>query len=282
LRSNLDDATRRRILADIGIDVWRLRTGVPARADTAGSPSEDRPQGDVAGAGATVPRPRSGPAAAPAAGSPRGQESRSDQVAEPAVGHAADVRESRSVDRSYTEGSRSEDRSGRVTRPAPEAVEPFSVLSFACDGVVVLLDRVPTARERQLVRDLCAAATGVWDREPAQRRFDWPPAVIIPGAEDRSAADRALRAFVGGELADHGCTLVLLGAALAARLGELRQAGERLVIADLVEFGRDAAEKRRVWAALGRYRRAGRSGRIAGAGDDAGSISGPDPESGAP
>ncbi len=119
-------------------------------------------------------------------------------------------------------------------------------------------------------------------REPALRRFDWPPAVTIPGADDRSAADRALRAFVGGELADHGCTLLLLGAALAGRLGEPRQAGERLLIPDLAEFGRDAAEKRRVWAALSRYRRAGGGGRGVGPGGEAGLPSGTVPESGAP
>lgn len=129
------------------------------------------------------------------------------------------------------------------------------MLSLAVDGIVLLLPREPIARERLLVRDLFAAATGRWDREPVLRRFDWPPAVVLPGADDPGAADRALRAFVAGELSDHGCTLLLLGSVLAGRLGELRQGGERLSVPDLALLGRDPAEKRRLWTAIQRYRR---------------------------
>jgi hypothetical protein len=152
--------------------------------------------------------------------------------------------------------------------------EVFSVLSLSVEGITALLDRAPTGRESRLVRDLFAAATGRWNVEPALRQFDWPPAVAIPGARGDGAADRALRAFAEKELADHGCTLLMLGEGVASRLANLKHGGERLVIPDLLQLGRDSAAKRRIWAVLGRHR-LGAAAALGGAPDPADTVASP-------
>jgi len=136
--------------------------------------------------------------------------------------------------------------------PTAANAEVLSVLSFSAAGMTLLLAQRPTGREARLVRDLFAAVSGRWDIDPVSRAFDWPPAVAIPGADGPGAADRALRAFVEKELADHGSALMLVEQALAARLRTLRFVGEQIAIPDLARLGRDSQEKRRLWAVLGR------------------------------
>jgi hypothetical protein len=246
LRSNLDQAVRRQILAAIGIDRWVLRTGASAVAADAVSPQ---------------PAERSPVGAAPAS---------QPAAASDAVGA---ISRSRSGDRSHEESVRATVRPGeaaaaagspgRSNEPSEPVDAPFSVLSLSTDGVTLLLERTPSGRESRLARDLLAAASGRWDVQPARREFDWPPAVAIPGVSGPGAGDRALRAFVEKELADHGCTLVMVGDGLAARLGTLRHAAERVLLPDLAILGRDSAEKRRIWSELGRHRLLGR--RVSGA-----------------
>lgn len=126
------------------------------------------------------------------------------------------------------------------------------MLSYSAGGMTLLLGQRPAGREARLVRDLFAAVCGRWDIDPVSRVFDWPPAIAIPGADGDGAADRALRAFVEKELADHASMLLVVEQALAARLQTLRFMGERVAIADLGRLGRDSQEKRRLWAVLGR------------------------------
>lgn len=124
-------------------------------------------------------------------------------------------------------------------------------------GVMVLLEGMPTRRDGRLVRDLLSAATGDWGGQPSTRRFDWPPALDmdIGGATGADAADRALRAFVAKDIADHQVSLLIGTGALTARFRSLRPqslrySGARLEVSSLDRLSRDPVEKRQVWAAL--------------------------------
>jgi hypothetical protein len=233
LRASPDQSLRRQILADLGIEVWRLRTGRPSAALEAppeAAPEVPGPRRERMDAGAAA-RPRG-----PAGGLPVGPEQRGSDRA--GAEHAGADRAAASAS-----GARS-----RAAAPA----EALSVLSYSAGGMTLLLGQRPAGRDARLVRDLFAAVCGRWDVDPVSRVFDWPPAVAIPGADGEGAVDRALRAFVEKELADHQSTLVLVEQALAGRLLTLRFAGERVAIPDLARLGRDSQEKRRLWAVLGR------------------------------
>ena len=210
----LNQAARRQILKDIGIDVWLPRGGVSALA------------------------------------------------AQPPVGAGRAVADVDSPARSApTVPVEQPLRPLKVEASAPEPVEPFAVLSVTAAGVMVLLEGTPTRREGRLIRDLLSAATGEWGGQPSTRRFDWPPALDmgIATAIGADAADRALRAFVAKDVADHQVALLIATGALIGRFQSLRAqslryAGVRLEVSSLDLLSRDPMEKRRVWAALAAHR----------------------------
>jgi hypothetical protein len=222
LRSTLGPAARRRILADLGIDVWRLRS----RAVEAPSPSEDP-------VGAVFNRDR--------------------PLAESRLKTAPTSAARTSQGNALPQGPESR------LEAAPTGAIRFEVVSLSTAGVTLLLGAPPTGRAARLARDLLSAATGRWDAEPAMRTFEWPPghANRVPAAGLRGAAERALAAFVDKELADHGATLLLLDDSVAARLEAFQRPGDRIAIGELAVIARDPAEKRRIWSAIGRLRAAG-------------------------
>lgn len=135
--------------------------------------------------------------------------------------------------------------------PVPtSSSQAWSVLSIALPGTVLLLDAGASRRDLRLARDLVAAASGDWRARPVRRRFDWPPRVS--GAVTRADDDgrRALNAFVGKDLDDHGARLLICTGTYLALLPESLP-GCRLVACPTLDVvGRDTEAKRALWAAI--------------------------------
>jgi hypothetical protein len=128
---------------------------------------------------------------------------------------------------------------------------PWTALSLALPGMVMLVDGAASQRDLRLAMDVLATAAGNWNARPASRRFDWPPPVAAPSvATSDEAARRALAAFTGKDVVDHGAALVLCVASLAQRLPADEPTCRRLVVPDLGELGRDPAAKRDLWREL--------------------------------
>jgi hypothetical protein len=128
-------------------------------------------------------------------------------------------------------------------------------LSIAVPGVVMLVDGAAPRRDLRLAMDVLAAATGDWNATPASRRFDWPPPVAAPSlTTSDDAARRALAAFTGKDVAEHGAALLLCVASLARRLPSDEPACRRLVVPNLEDPGREPATKRDLWQELASLR----------------------------
>jgi hypothetical protein len=206
----MKEGIRRQILADLGIDVWSLRAP-PVPAAPAPSGATPEPAAPAQPA-AAAPVPA---APAPAALTP---------VVKRAVS-------------------------------APAAAAPLTVLSIALPGVLMLVTGAPTQRELRLAADLLAAAAGDWRARPAMRRFRWPPELPAGAAAEAAASasagvERALRAFVDKDVADHRVGTMLCTADLAARLGAGWPGCRIRVIMPLAELGQDPAGKRALWEFL--------------------------------
>lgn len=137
-------------------------------------------------------------------------------------------------------------------RTAPAAAaSPIAVVSLALGGVVLLAEDVRSRRDRRLARDVLAAAAGDFVTRPAARRFHWPPQGAGDAvAADAASGDRALRAFVDKDLADHGAALLLCTESVARRLGDERPGCRRVTMPDLATLGRDVGGKRALWQAI--------------------------------
>lgn len=211
----MTDAARRRILADMGIDVWRLR--VAEVSETRSEP---------------VPSAAAAPAVSPAAPAVAAVA----RPAEPAVPAPAEkasaVREP-------------------VRKPAAVPQERFSAVAIAVPGAVLLVADAPSKVEARLARDVLGAASGAWRARPVSRRFDWPPELGGESlAGDARSGDRALAAFVDKDLADHGARVLLCAEPLARRLPDRWAGCRRLVIPPLAVLGSDAGAKQALWSAL--------------------------------
>jgi hypothetical protein len=210
------------MLADMGIDVWRLRTGAATAAESASTPA---PAPSAAAAAAALletahppQRRRSVPRASPPSSAPSAGPG-------PAVG--------------------------------PEAA-PLSAVSLAVPGVVMLLDGPVSRRDRRLAMDVLASAASDWQAKPLTRQFDWPPRIgagaVATGAD---ALQRALEAFVDKDLADHGASLLLCSETLAAQLPDRWPDCRRVLVPTLERLGRDASLKRALWQSLRRPQQQG-------------------------
>jgi hypothetical protein len=230
--SALTPATRRRILKDLGIDVWRLRSAAPV-APLAPMPEPAAP----------APRPAAvSPAEAPPVTAPSPVET--PRVKAPRV-----------------EAARHRAAASAVAAPAaPEPIErlaepaaPLSVLSLAAGSVVMLLEGSPPRRDLRLARDVLAAAGGDWRAKPVTRRFDWPPAVAgAMLADGPDALRRALEAFVRKDLDDYGARLLLCQESLCAHLPEQWPGCGLVVLPPLGRLGREPAQKRQLWRDIAR------------------------------
>lgn len=213
------ESTRRQILADMGIVQWRLRVAegeVPPQAPGAERvpAAADVPPGETLTAS---PAP-------PAAGAPE-IKTETRTVAEPQAA-SPEVGES-------------------------EAQAPWSALSLAADGVILLIDGEGSQRDLRLAMDILAAACGDWAGKPSSRRFDWPPGGgVRAAAGSASAARRALAAFVDKDLSDHQGRLLVCTDPLAELVPEPPAPCRRLVIPPLDALSRDAEAKRVLWEAL--------------------------------
>lgn len=249
-------SARRQILTDMGLTLWRLRVGaeeavardaeVPAQsaeaAPVARAPAEERPARTPAVKKPVRPQ---GPAAA--------------RVERAAVGGG---------DASISDGSQPGGEQGSGVRgqktaptpvepteaaPTPSAAEaPWTVLSLAVGGVVMLVDGGLGRRDQRLAQDVLAAAAGQWRARPVRRPFRWPPelgeAASVASAPDAGA--RALRAFIDKDLADHQATLLICTEAVHQRLTGDWSDGRLLVIPDLARLGADPQAKRTLWRTL--------------------------------
>ncbi len=218
------DSRRRKILRDMGIDVWVLRA-VPGQAAGASSAPAiaELPTGSLAAA--TPPNPA---AAARAA----------------LTGIAAQQAEPRRSD-----GSRR-----RAETPDSAPAERIVVESVALKGVVLLLYGPVSRRDQRLAHDVVSSAVAAWSEKPVHRRFSWPPAAPA----GKSAADanglpvlrRALRAFVDKDLHDHQAHKVLYVGAVAEHLPDTWPGARVLRLPALGELSRDAEAKKRLWTEM--------------------------------
>jgi hypothetical protein len=235
--SPLTPATRRQILADMGIDVWRPRpAGGPDEAtlEQTATPAQEAPAQEAPAQAAprrTTPPPALNPKVRRATGrgeSTAAQPLQSATAAEPAQ---APTRQARQI----------ADATGSAA---------LSVLSIALPGAVMLIEGELVKRDQRLALDVLAAASGDRQAKPALRRFDGQP-VPAGGAVSPGSVHRALQAFVDKDLDDHGARILLCSEPLAALLPEWPQR-RRVILPSLDLLGRDAACKRALWQALQR------------------------------
>ncbi|HAR29892.1 MAG TPA: hypothetical protein DCR65_00110 [Gammaproteobacteria bacterium] len=214
MRAPLSASVRRRILGDLGIEVWRLRSTQAesvARAQVI-EPHTDR---ELARAAAPLASAPVAPAPSAAAAGPN---------------------------------------SANTPHPArePSAIPALRVEGYglALPGAVLLLAGRPVGRDARFARDLLAAAAGSYAAEPELRRFEWPPALPLPGTQSPDAAQRALAAFLDKLLQDMGAKALLVEAAIAEMLPAAFADVLVVRFPNLSGLAREGAAKRAVWSSL--------------------------------
>lgn len=212
------------ILGDMGIVVWRLRSSAEARRESDSSVAVQNAGEPVVEA---VARPAAqsvvelpGSVLEPTAAAPTAAAPEPEAPAAPAAGPVA---------------------------------EPWSALSLAQGGALLLVPADASKRDLRLAQDLVAAASGDFGGQAVARRFDWPPDMRLGEvAADAASGRRAFAAFVAKDVADHGVRVVLAVESLEAELAADALPGcRRLIIADLGRLGQDEAAKRALWQRLG-------------------------------
>ena len=175
------EAVRRRLLRDMGIEVWYARGGaqeaVPGRAETAAR-EMGKAVGEPAGIGVPVPSDSGRPETASVPSAPGAQ------------------------------------RSAESGEPARRDDTAFAVVALGLPGALLVVDASPRRREAQLARDVLCAARGDWSAVVQQARFEWPQPGV-PGAPGP-----ALTAFVEKQAEDFGARGVLVTESVAGRLGD--------------------------------------------------------------
>ena len=203
---------RRRLLNEMGIEVWHLR-------------AKD------AGAGAPVD-----PVSA-TAGADRATASR-----EPA---AADVQRTRAVfdPQSATAESRAIAAGPRPVETASrqQAETPFAVEALAVPGALLVANAFSSRGQAMLAKDVVRAARRDWAAVVRQARFDWPQ----PGAS--GASSPALGAFIEKQAEDCAATLLLITESAAAHLHD--DALEFTAVPDIASLS-DPHNKLALWRRL--------------------------------
>ncbi|MCY4563476.1 MAG: hypothetical protein OXE40_03245 [Gammaproteobacteria bacterium] len=176
---------RRRLLRDMGIEVWYAR----GRAEEACSGKA----GESAEAAATeAVKARGGP---DDSGVP-GPADNGPPATEPAPSVPG------------TEQSAATDAAERVDDA------PFAVVALGMPGALLIVDASPRRQDAVLARDVLRAALRDWSAAVGQARFEWPQ----PGV--KGAPGPALTAFVEKQAEDVSARLVLITESVAGRLGD--------------------------------------------------------------
>lgn len=188
-----EDNRRLRLLAAMGIDVWRRR---------------------VAGSTAIAPAPTAAASAPVAASAPIEAPQSAARRQRSAVVERAPAAPSAPAART------SERRAPTEVLPAPSrpaAARTDRIEFVALSGpAAVVVGALSTAEARRIAHGIYLALAGP-GAEPATARFEWPPAgAVVAGA---AAAESACKAFLAGQVdrARAAC-LVLLGDAVTDRL----------------------------------------------------------------
>jgi hypothetical protein len=215
-------AIQRQILADLGITWWHLRVppGTPSvDAEPAAARAPDLAPSAAARAALEAPAPTSGSA----------------RVDEPPPAAKA----------------QQPSAARRPVADMPAEAQPFAVQSLILGGVLLLVEDSRSRRDRRLAGDVLGAAAGDYRSRPVARRFCWPPEGAGDAvAGDADSGDRALRAFVDKDIADHGARLLLCTAPVAPRLGEGWPGCRQVTLPELATLARDVEAKRALWQAL--------------------------------
>lgn len=226
MRASLDNATRLAILADLGIDVWRVRGAPDQTSDVADTAAPENSL--TVGLAPPPPSPRAAASAAPLPA----------EVAPP--GSAAKAEPS-----SPSAGSASAAPGPHVR---PDAA--FSLVALGQPGALLLLAAEPVGREARFARDLLAAAARNHRDTPVSRRFDWPPAPGLPGIDQPGASERAFAAFLDKARADMDARHLLVDPIVAPRIIRLGLSMSVITLPVLADLARDGSAKRALWAAL--------------------------------
>ncbi|MEZ5558262.1 MAG: hypothetical protein R3E86_06920 [Pseudomonadales bacterium] len=232
----MNQATRRRMLRDMGVDTWLVRV----EPDAVAAPAPDRGAANpLSAARAALAQSDRRPAAVNAAGATPASVGADEGVAAGARTAA-------------TRSARQAAAPGSANTPTPEAAarDHMAVLSLALPGVVLLCAGSASRRDLRLAMDVVAAVACDWTARPESRRFDWPPPGSVAPDAGGDASRRALRAFVEKDLQDHRVRLLVCTADVAAWLAAPED-GVRLVqIPPLAELGSDPDAKRHLWTQI--------------------------------
>lgn len=234
----MNEATRRQILSDMGIPVWRLRV---ATLDEAVPVAEE-------GAAADEPPPA---AEAETARAPMPAAALRSALQEAAESPRIRARGNSPGGRNAPDGRAEPAASARPAAADTAPVERFSVLALAVPGAVLVLEGSPSKTDLRLAMDVLAAASGDWQARPSSRRFDWPPAVAadtLPA--DVAAGARALKAFVDKDVADHRARTLLATEFVARRLHESWAGCTLVTLPELAALGGNPDAKRALWQRL--------------------------------
>jgi hypothetical protein len=204
------DPVRRKMLEDMGIDVWLLRAPVPS-ADTAPAEVADVVEAIVAPPAQPLSPIQTEPSAPPAPPAPPAP-IQTEQPVQPLQ----------------------EDPPGGS----------LAVTCFVSEFVVMLIDNAEPGVSRRLCGDLLAAVTGNWSAGPDSARISEIP-FTWPAGRTRAEGWRAFNAFADRQLGETEVRVVMCSAELADRLPELPTACRLLVLPGFSELGVDA--KRSLW-----------------------------------
>ena len=251
-----------RLLNDMGIDVWQLRSPAGNRSEPAQAPAAAAQPSSVV----TQPQVATG----------RKSERRTRSVAAETAGNSTAADSAATTDSVPTRDSAATSASvdsadsaacaERVVAPVAAvntagedpAIEPFSVLCFSQGGIMVML-QVADAREvGRFARDLLAGACGNWRsaehgvlQDVHEAVFRWPPAGL---SSTEVEAVKALRAFTDKQLSqDRRKTLIVLSQSVADRLDGMALPQSLVLLPPVAELSGNWELKRDLWLELQTY-----------------------------
>jgi hypothetical protein len=210
------DPVRRKMLEDMGIDVWLLREA-PVRSAASETPPE--PSVEVIEVAEAIAAPPAQPL--------------SPHQPEPSAAPAAPAAPARI-------------QTGQSEQPVQEESPggSLSVTCFVSEFVVMLIDNAEPGVSRRLCADLLAAVTGNWSTGPNAARTSQIP-FTWPAGRARAEGWRAFNAFADRQLGETEVRVVMCSAELADRLPELPTGCRMLVLPEFSELGVDT--KRSLW-----------------------------------
>ncbi len=178
---------QRRLLGDMGIEVWYLRGPGRAKAVVPTRGVSPTPPPDSRTTAALIDKAHQSADASPAS------DARRETLGAPSETGASTAPPS-------------------PQQPAPATDAPYAVVALGAPGILLVVEHSTNRGDAILARDIVWAACGDWTPPVRQARFDWPQ----PGATGSSAP--VLAAFIEKQAEDHGAQRVLVTASTARRL----------------------------------------------------------------